>query len=253
MKRGFSLTRILSLILCIAMLVSMAPILLVATASPGESVVMAGSGDTPGHADISGDSVIDRRAVLSTGRINLHDLKQGATVYTTKAATGTDGSVKTESTVAPYLYTWKLNTSATVAEAEWIFFQDDFEDYTPGENSFYTANASSTWYQEFRNTESKQKYNIVTDTEGNRSLQLWHDSALSASDGHFNYFEYHSLSGAYTMTFDFYLETDTAGWVLNMLQDYTFPNGKPILAYVDKFGARICDQATDGTNLFTYI
>ena len=215
--------------------------------------VMAGSGDTPGHADISGDSVIDKGAILSTGRLSIHDLKQGATIYTTKAATGVDGSVKTESTVAPYLYTWKLNTSSGVAEGDWIFFRDDFEDYPTGDNAFYTANTSSFWYKEFRNTEDKQKYNIVTGADGNRYLQLWREAAASAGDEHFHYFEYHNLSGAYTMSFDFYMETDTAGWVLNMLQDYTFPNGKPILAYVDQFGARICDQATDGTNLFAYI
>ena len=216
-------------------------------------VVMAGSGNTPGHGDISGASVIDKGAILSTGRLNIHDLRQGATIYTIKVASDLDGSVKTESTSAPYLYTWQLDTSADVAEGDWIFFQDDFEDYPEGDNSFYTANASSSLYREFRNTESKQKYNIVAESDGNGYLQLWHDTATSAGDPHYNYFEYHALSGAYTMAFDFCMETDTAGWVLNMLQDYTFPNGKPILAYVDQYGARICDQATDGTNLFTYI
>ena len=216
-------------------------------------VVMAGSGDTLGHADISGASVIGSGAILSTGRSNIHDLKQGASIYTTKPATGTDGSVKTECASAPYLYTWQLNTSTPVTEGDWIFFQDDFEEYPTGDNTFYTVNTNSQWYKEFRNTEDKQKYNIATEADGNRYLQLWHDAAGSAGDPYYNYFEYHRLSGTYTMTFDFYMETDTAGWVLNMLQDYTFPNGKPILAYVDKFGARICDQATDGTNLFTYV
>jgi len=191
--------------------------------------------------DLSGAAVIDEGAVgqISGGTLNIHDLKDGASIYANYAATSKDDTVKEEKVGSLYLY-----TDAYQADTRWDFFEDDFEDYTAGENAFKDQ-LDSNYYTGVQYTAGRESYDIVQDGE-NQYLKL--AVTNDASSKNKNYFLYsHGISGAYTMEFDFRIENAGAGWVLNMLQGYTFPNGSPILAYINTVGgAYICDQATAG-------
>ena len=156
----------------------------------------------------------------------------------------------------PILPTAAAATPIADGNGKWLLFQDNFDSYTVGEDSFFGANnADYTYYASYHGTKSDAAdasyalYSIVNTDDGN-ALEM---TSVNGTRGWV--VTKHGVSGAHTAQLDVQFVRPEAGHnsqpglILNPFQGYSFPGNMSIMAYVEPNHVRIIDGATTGSNV----
>ncbi len=137
---------------------------------------------------------------------------------------------------------------------KWVIFQDDFDSYAVGEDSFYGANSSNyTYVSSYHGTKSNAPdasyslYSIVN-KDGGKVLDLTSVNTMR------NWFVTKvGVTGAYSVQMDIQFVDNggstVPGFILNPFQGYTFPGGKTMLTYFYPSYIQLIDNATTGSNV----